>query len=162
VLLVLRLLQIIPSYGTSPENWKAAAAYVLSARGGRPACVAFYPQDGRESFDYYLRSSATRQPGSGLDPTLSPVLPTLGWATVKPFVERYATLDGGPLAAVTSRCRQLFLVASHQGQSTGPVVSRANLVRYERLQGALAQRYPQRTVQQFGWASAVSVTRYSR
>jgi mannosyltransferase len=66
VLIALRVVALAPSYGTSPENWRAATAYV--ARGQQPGdCVVFYPQDARMPFAYY-----THQP-------------------IKPYVERYET-----------------------------------------------------------------------
>jgi mannosyltransferase len=66
VLIALRAVALVPSYGTSPEDWRAATAYVTGAE--RPGdCVAFYPQDGRMPFAYY-----THQP-------------------VKPYIERYET-----------------------------------------------------------------------
>jgi len=59
VLFGLRLAQVVPSYGVSPEPWNRATAYVLAATpASRPACVAFYAQDGREVFDYYLLARA--------------------------------------------------------------------------------------------------------
>ena len=62
----LRLVALAPSYGTSPENWRAATAYVLAAE--RPGdCTAFYPLDAGMPFAYYAG-----QP-------------------VKPYVERYET-----------------------------------------------------------------------
>lgn len=52
VLIALRLVVLAPSYGTSPENWRAATAYVLAS--SRPGdCVAFYPLDASMPFDYY-------------------------------------------------------------------------------------------------------------
>jgi mannosyltransferase len=52
VLIVLRAVVLIPSYGTSPENWRAATAYVTHA--AQPGdCVAFYPLDGSMPFNYY-------------------------------------------------------------------------------------------------------------
>jgi hypothetical protein len=52
VLIALRVVALAPSYGTSPENWRAATAYVLNA--ARPSdCVAFYPLDASMPFDYY-------------------------------------------------------------------------------------------------------------
>ena len=52
VLLALRVVALVPSYGTSPENWSAATAHVLHA--ARPGdCVAFYPLDASMPFDYY-------------------------------------------------------------------------------------------------------------
>jgi hypothetical protein len=66
VVLALRVVALVPSYGTSPEDWRAATAYVTaSARPGD--CVAFYPLDARMPFAYYA-----------------------GWP-VKPYVERYET-----------------------------------------------------------------------
>lgn len=66
VVLALRVVALAPSYGTSPEDWRAATHYVTaSARPGD--CVAFYPLDARMPFAYY-----SGQP-------------------VKPYVERYDT-----------------------------------------------------------------------
>jgi mannosyltransferase len=66
VLLALRVGALAPSYGTSPENWKAATAFVV--RGERPGdCVVFYPQDAQMPFAYY-----TGRP-------------------LKPYIERYVT-----------------------------------------------------------------------
>jgi mannosyltransferase len=66
ILIALRVVALVPSYGTSPENWRAATAYVLKAE--RPGdCVAFYPLDGKMPFAYYAG-----QP-------------------VRPYVERYET-----------------------------------------------------------------------
>jgi mannosyltransferase len=66
VVLALRVVALAPSYGTSPEDWRAATAFVTASE--RPGdCVAFYPLDARMPFAYY----------SG-DP-------------VKPYVERYET-----------------------------------------------------------------------
>ena len=54
VLLALRAVALAPSYGTSPENWRAATAYVLAS--SRPGdCVAFFPLDASMPFDYYAR-----------------------------------------------------------------------------------------------------------
>jgi hypothetical protein len=162
VVIVLRLLQIVPSYGTSPEDWKAASAYVLSANAGQSACIAFYPEDGHEVFEYYLQRSAGAAPGRQAIEAPTPVLPTLPFGTVKPFVEQYETLVGGSLAAVTKRCSVLFLLASHIGQSSGPAVSRVHLARYNQLRQTLAQHYTSDTSRKFGWAAPVYVIRYSR
>jgi mannosyltransferase len=52
VVLGLRVVALAPSYGVSPENWRAATAYVLASE--RPGdCVAFYPLDSRMPFAYY-------------------------------------------------------------------------------------------------------------
>ena len=66
ILIGLRAVILAPAYGDSPENWRAATAYVLSAK--QPGdCLAFYPLDARMPFAYYAR-----QP-------------------VQPYVERYET-----------------------------------------------------------------------
>jgi mannosyltransferase len=66
VVIALRVVVIAPSYGTSPENWRAATHFVTASE--RPGdCVAFYPLDARMPFAYY---SGHR---------------------VKPYVERYDT-----------------------------------------------------------------------
>jgi hypothetical protein len=52
ILIALRVAVLVPSYGVSPEDWRAATAYVLA--GERPGdCVAFYPLDGKMPFAYY-------------------------------------------------------------------------------------------------------------
>jgi mannosyltransferase len=52
VLIALRAVALAPTYGTSPEDWRAATAFVLHA--SRPGdCIAFYPLDGSMPFDYY-------------------------------------------------------------------------------------------------------------
>jgi hypothetical protein len=161
LLIVLRLAQVIPAYGTSPENWKAATAYVVShTTASKPACVAFYAQDGRESFDYYLRvgHAGSADPA----PDLTPVFPRLGWATVKPFVEQYATLDSAKVSTISSRCSRLWLVASHEGQPDGTAQSRADLARFRTLKRTLDSAYPHVSRRVFGWASPVSVFLYRR
>jgi mannosyltransferase len=66
VVIGLRVAALAPSYGTSPENWRAATDYVTASE--RPGdCLAFYPLDARMPFAYY-----SGQP-------------------VKPYVERYDT-----------------------------------------------------------------------
>lgn len=162
VLLALRLAQVIPSYGVSPEPWSAATAYVLHATpADRPACVVFYAQDGREAFDYYLRAAAG---ASSLDPapSLRPVLPSLPWATVRPYVEDYATLDAGQRARIARECPRLWLIGSHAGQAHGTRRSRANLRRYQALERELGVLYPHTSLRSFGWASPVHVRLLSR
>ena len=66
ILIALRVVALAPSYGTSPENWRAATAYVTAA--AQPGdCFAFYPLDAQMPFAYYTG------------------------APVKPYVERYVT-----------------------------------------------------------------------
>jgi uncharacterized membrane protein len=157
VLLALRLLQLIPSYGVSPEPWDAATAYVLaSTPADQSACLVFYPQDGREPFDYYLRAfrpSAASDPA----PSLRPILPSLAWTTVKPFVEVYGTIGAGQLARTAQTCQRLWLIGSHEGQAHGTSESRANLTRYLQLEHELRRLYPHTSLRSFGWASPIHV-----
>jgi mannosyltransferase len=146
VLVVLRALQLAPSYGASPENWRAATHYV-TAGAAAGDCVAFYPEDGRMAFQYY---------GGALPAS---VLPAASWAHVTPYVERYVQPAAARIDAIAARCTRLWLVASHEGQRDGPAGSRADLARYGALQAGLAQAGYRRRVAsaQFGWASSVRV-----
>jgi hypothetical protein len=159
VLLVLRLLQLVPSYGTSPEPWNAVTAYVLSSTSpASPACVVFYPQDGREPFDYYLRAASPAVTNPGTD--LHPILPNLGWGTVRPFVESYGTLGAASLAGIAANCPRVWLIASHQGQAAGTLQSRLNLRRYQAIEAELAKVYRRSTERQFGWSASVDVQQF--
>jgi mannosyltransferase len=131
VVLVLRVVALAPSYGTSPENWRAATAYVTASE--RPGdCVAFYPLDARMPFAYY-----SGQP-------------------VKPYVERYDT------PSLSSRCRRVWLVASHQGLPSGTASSRAHFARYVAVRSALKRDYGAGTTRAFGYASVIWVELFSR
>jgi hypothetical protein len=161
VLLVLRLLQVIPSYGVSPEPWNAVTAYVLKATPStKPACVAFYAQDGREAFDYYLK--AWRPSQADQAPSLRPVLPSLPWHSVRSYVERYGTLTGAQQARIAAQCPRLWLVSSHSGQAGGTRQSLVNLQRYDTLVQTLTRRYPHTSLRTFGWASPINVRLYWR
>jgi hypothetical protein len=157
VLLGLRVAQLVPSYGTSPENWKAAARYVFASSAGRPACVAFYPEDGRMPFDYYVRRAPALTATA-----LTPVLPAVPWRTVRPYVERYPTFDAGRRAAIGSRCPRVWLLVSHQGQKQGPAQARRNYAGWRRLLAELERRYPSVQRRKFGWAAAVRVYEFER
>ncbi len=152
-LLALRALQIVPTYGVSPEDWHAATSYVLAATRADPACVAFYPEDGRTPFDYYLGGSAE---GAGL----IPVLPTTPWSQVRPYVEKYASLrDPNQVAA---RCPRLWLITSHEGQPYGPATSLRHYLRYLGLLSQLSNIYGGPTLQRFGYSAQVHVYRFVR
>jgi mannosyltransferase len=150
-LLVLRALQLVPAYGVSPENWRAATAHVM-ADARRGDCSAFYPLDSRMPFQYYLTAPA-RAP--------RPVLPALSWTVVRPFVEDYSSLSAGALARLPSSCKRVWLVASHEGRVGGPPVSRGNFTRFLELTAALGRRYPHSRVTSFGYHSAVTVTLFT-
>jgi hypothetical protein len=151
VLIVLRALQLAPSYGASPENWRAATHYV-TAGAAAGDCVAFYPEDGRMAFQYY----------GGTLPTS--VLPAASWERVTPYVERYVLPAPARINAIAARCPRIWLVASHEGQRDGSAGSRANLAHYGALQAALARAGYRRRVAsaQFGWASPVRVQLLTR
>jgi mannosyltransferase len=157
-LLALRALQLAPSYGVSPEGWRQATSYVLT-RAQPQDCIAFYPSDGRMAFQYYVGTgtpAAARAPAS--------ILPAVPWGEVRPYVEDYVALHRSDLSALPSRCPRLWFVASHQGQRTGPVDSRANYARYLNLRSALEREYPpaRRHTVSFGYASPVRVELLTR
>jgi hypothetical protein len=127
ILIGLRAVALVPSYGVSPENWRAATAYVLRSSERPGDCVAFYPLDGKMPFAYYAG-----QP-------------------VKPYVERYETPQ------VPSVCRRVWLVASHQGQPNGPAASREHYARYVGLRSELTRRYGPPATRSFGYASVIWV-----
>jgi len=147
VLLTLRALALAPSYGASTEQWRAATAFV-SAQARSGDCVAFYPLDTRMPFEYYGGASG-RLP--------DPVLPTLPWGRVRPYVEEYRTLSRGQLAVLPARCARVWLVWSHEGQAGGPPVSAANFRRLLSLRRGLALRFPRTALHVFGHASPIHV-----
>ncbi len=146
-LIVLRSLQLAPSYGVSPENWRAATAYVI-AHTQPGDCLVFYPQDGRMAFRYYLPRGA---------PTPRPVLPSAPLREVRTYVEDYATLSSRMVSELPLQCPRVWFVSSHQGQPNGPGGSRANLARYRALRAALEREYPAHQVVSFGYAAPVRV-----
>jgi mannosyltransferase len=154
VLLAVRVLVLAPTYGSSPENWRAATEHV--ARAGHPGdCVLFYPQDGRMPFDYYLGRAAAAA-------SLRPVLPTTPWNVVRPYVEDYAVPSTSRLARIERGCPRLWVLASHQGHKPGPLASRRDLIRYHRLLADLHGAYRHRSHRQFGYAAPIYVTRFWR
>jgi hypothetical protein len=156
VLLALRALQLAPSYGVSPEDWRAASAYVVGhAHPGD--CVAFYPADGRMAFEYYI---GAHTPASATAPRS--VLPTVPWGEVKPYVEDYATLTGSQLSRLPSECSRLWFVWSHEGQPDGTAASRANYARYRELRAALSTLFTARGTASFGYAATVRVQLLTR
>ncbi len=145
--IALRALQLAPAYGVSPEDWRAATAYLLNhAQAGD--CVAFYPADGRNAFRYYARARLSQAPRA--------VLPRAPWSSARAYIEDYATLSTPPTG-----CVRLWLVSSHQGQPDGPAASRANRARYVRLRGLLEGAYPRSDAKDFGYAAPVSVELFS-
>ncbi len=150
-LIALRALQVAPAYGVSSENWRAASAYIV-AHTRRTDCLAFYPLDNRQAFRYYLREPI-RAP--------RPILPSLPWREVRPFVEDYRVLSPARMASLPARCGRVWLLASHEGQAGGPPISRANHERFVRLTSELGREYRTRQTRRFGQAGIVELTLYA-
>jgi mannosyltransferase len=150
--IALRLVQVTASYGVSPEDWKAASAYVMKRSSGLD-CAVFYPSDGQMAFRYYLADARTAP---------LPILPPAAWSTVKPYVEDYASLTPAQLAGLPARCPRLWLISSHEGQPDGPAGSRRNRARFLRLRASLAGEYRQASLARFGYASPVRVELFMR
>jgi hypothetical protein len=158
-LLALRALQLAPSYGVSPENWKAAERYV-SAHTRPGDCIAFYPRDGRMPFDYYVRggeAAAGRPVMSSGVRVPRPVDPVTRWARTPPYVEDYSTPTNRQLTQIERSCPRLWFVASHEGQRHGPPVSRTNFIRYRVLGATLQLAYRTHHRRNFGWAAQIEV-----
>jgi hypothetical protein len=149
VLLVLRALQVAPSYGVSPEDWRGATALVL--REARPGdCAMFYPSDGRMAFQYYV-------PARLVSAAPRPVLPRAPWSEVRTYVEDYAVPSRAGIARLPSDCRRLWFISTHPGRPHGSPVARADYSRYIHLRGALQSTYGTHRVRYFGYASPVRV-----
>ena len=155
VLLVLRAVQILPSYGMSPENWHAASTYVL-AHSQRGDCIAFYPSDGRMPFDYYFKTT-DRAPSS----LPRPVLPRTPFTEVRPYVEVYRSLEPSRVRYLAATCPRLWFVYSHVGQPRGTYLSRVHYRRFEALLSLLQGYFPFNTQVGFGYASEVNVRLYT-
>jgi hypothetical protein len=151
VALGIRLVPLALSYDVSPEPWDAATHAVLAA--ARPGdCVVFYPEDGHNPFQYYER---TAKPAGAVAPRS--VLPATGWGEVRSYVERYETLTSAAASALASSCRRLWLVSSHEGQSTGPPRSRRNLKTFNHFRTELEHRFGKGQIRTYGYASAIHV-----
>lgn len=157
LLIGLRAWQVAPSYGVSPENWKAATAYVLAgSRSGD--CIAFYPEDGRQATDYYIETRV----GARSTPLPRPVLPRAPFSEVRPYLEQYATLTGKELTRVASSCGRVWLLASHIGVPGATPESTVHRGRFDALVARIGHDYPARRVVRFGYASPVAVFLFSR
>jgi hypothetical protein len=149
--LVLRALQLAPSYGVSPEDWKGATVYVL--RSTAPGdCTVFYPADGRMAFQYYL---TTQTHNGAIVPR--PVLPRTPWSHVRPFIEYYAVLSQSAITQLPSSCPRVWFISSHQGRRHGSPAARREYRHYVQLRAALEREYANHTERIFGYASAVHV-----
>jgi mannosyltransferase len=154
VVLALRLVVLIPSYGATPEPWKQVAAHVLGeARSGD--CLAFYPQDGRMPFGYYVQ----RTPGAAATAP-RPLLPAESWSSRTPHVEQYRVPSD--LTALTRGCTRVWLLSSHQGQRHGTPTSRRNYAGYLAIQSGLGGVFGAPTVSHYGYAAQVNVFLYTR
>jgi hypothetical protein len=151
-LLVLRAVQLGPSYGYSFENWRGVTSHALAhTRAGD--CVAFYPSDGRQAFKYYLGSRAGAP---------RPILPSAPWNQVRSYVEDYASLSPSQLARLPSECSRVWLISRNQDRVGGPPASRADNARFVRLQRGLEASYPRVQRESLGYGRSVIVALFSR
>jgi hypothetical protein len=151
LLVGLRAVPLVAAYDTSPEPWAQTTAHVLAhARAGD--CIAFYPEDGRMAFQYYVGTRA-----AALATAPRSVLPVARWGRDRPFVEHYATLTPAQVAAARASCGRLWFVSSHEGEPDGPAQSLAHRARYLALRASLARAFGHAPIQKFGYASAIHV-----
>ena len=150
-LIVLRSIQLAPSYGVSTEPWRSVTARVLAH--SRPGdCIAFYPLDARMPFRYYLPTGATPP---------HPVLPVLPWNQVRPFVEAYATLSPAQIDRLPASCSRMWLVSSHQGRNDGTAVGARHYQRFLGLSTAIGQEYFRSKTTTYGREHLITVVLYS-
>jgi hypothetical protein len=150
VLVALRAVPVGAGYSASPEPWATVVARVLvQARPGD--CIAFYPLDGRMTFQYYVGNdhAGGRAPRS--------ILPAVPWGVVRSYVEEYAILSPPQIAARAADCRRLWLISSHEGQPDGPAQSRSHRAGYFRLDAELQGMFGLAPVQSYGYASTIHV-----
>jgi mannosyltransferase len=156
VILALRLAVLIPSYSATPEPWKEVAARVL--RAGRAGdCVAFYPQDGRMPFGYYVQ----RTPGA-VSRAPRPLLPREPWSARTPHVEQYDVPSAAALSALTRGCGRVWLISSHQGQAHGREISQRHFDGYEAFRRELSAMFGSPLSSRSGYAAAINVFLYTR
>jgi mannosyltransferase len=152
--LALRAIPVGASYAVSPEPWQTVTTDVLAqARPGD--CIAFYPEDGRMAFQYYVGTGAAaiaRAPRS--------ILPIVPWGVVKPYVEDYDNLSPAQITARAAGCRRIWFVSSHEGQANGPARARANRAQYLRLDAELERSFGSGRagpINKYGYASTIHV-----
>ncbi len=150
VLLALRMVSLVPTYGVSPENWQEATRYVLAQ--SRPGdCVAFYPLDGHTPFGYYVARTA----GGGAPRS---ILPAVAWTPLTAYAEQYVTLSGPMIRAARRACPRLWLVSAHEGQPHGPSAeSRFNWAQFVALRGGLERTYRHHARTQFSYAATIHI-----
>jgi hypothetical protein len=148
LVLLIRVVPVVAAYDVSPEPWARVADRVLG--DVRPGdCIAFYPEDGRNAFRWYVsqHDAFAKAP--------RPVLPAGGWGVGRPYVELYPTMSVARVAAVRAACPRLWFVSSHEGQQRGPAVSVRHRVRWLRLRRRLERVYAPDRVHRFGYASVI-------
>jgi hypothetical protein len=151
-LLVLRTLQLAPSYGVSTEPWRAVTRHVVATF--RPGdCIAFYPLDSRMPFRYNL------PPGA---PAPRSVLPNLSWTPIVPFVEAYSTLSRPQLNRVSRQCGRVWLVSGHQGHNDGTTLGKVHFKRYTALIAGLESRYLNSRLTNYGAAHIITLQLFSQ
>ncbi len=156
LLVGLRAVPLVAAYDVSPEPWRQSTAYVLTR--SRPGdCVAFYPEDSRMAFQYYVGTAP-----AAVDRSPRSILPVARWGQDHPFVEHYATLTGAQVAAAQASCARLWFVSSHEGEPNGPPTSLANRARYMALRASLARAFDPAPIAKFGYASAIHVQLFTR
>jgi mannosyltransferase len=150
VVVTLRVLALVPTYGVSPEPWRAATAAVLS-RASPGDCAVFYPEDARSAFGYYVvqARAAGRAPRS--------ILPLARWSQTRADVEAYVTLSPATLRVRAAGCRRMWIISSHEGEPDGPPQSRINRARFRRLRGEVERLFGTGAVLSYGYASTIHV-----
>jgi hypothetical protein len=155
VVVALRVIVLIPTYDNSPEPWQTVSTFVLD-HAQRGDCIAFYPEDGRMAFGYYVRRDA-----GGIRRAPTPVLPVGGWHQLKPYVESYALPTRPTMDQWARQCTHLWVISSHAGSSTGTDLSRQNYAGLISLERGLDHRFAHFAAWHFGRAAVINVRVYT-
>ena len=156
VVIALRLVVLIPTYGKSPEDWRQATNALVS-ESSPGTCIAFYPEDARMAISYYLQTQHRAELS-----WFRPILPTTPLAQTIASLEEYRSLDAAQLQNAASSCPSLWLVSSHEGSPSGTAGSRANHRRFVELQNSLDSRYRVHRSWSFGYAAPVTLELFTR
>ncbi len=147
VIIVLRSLQIAPTYDVNIDDWRDATTMVVNE--SHPGdCVAFYFNDGFVDFSYYLEHRpAAMRPGATVPRSVLPALSfgahpiDVSLSQHPAIVESYAALSKRQIRSVSSHCPTLFVISNHDGHNSATTGARAVWSRFVTMRNGLFAAY---------------------
>jgi hypothetical protein len=156
-MLALRGNALPSSYGQSVDDFRSATSAVLAASAPGD-CIAFYAQDARVDFDYYVTHAVARE-DLVVHPVPRSVLPDLSGGSHPAIVEQYETLSAQTIARDARDCQRMWVIEAHAGHPFGTAATQSVFHRFVVLSQNLRGAYPVHSVQVF---PSVSVTLYAQ